>query len=188
MTLFSLLLAQGGHGTEQATSGGLGGPFALEPGLIIWTWVVFLTLFFMLRKYAWPPIVRLTEERERKIAAQLAEAEKANTESKAVLEEHKQLMAGAKGEAQALMNEARALAQKERERLLAKTQEEQEQVLERAKREIAAERDRAVADLRREAVEISLAAASKLIRKRLDTETDRKIVEEYIESLGSHTQ
>jgi len=45
-----------------------------------------------------------------------------------------------------------------------------------------------VADLRQEAVEISLAAASKLIRKRLDTETARKIVEEYSESLGSDAQ
>ena len=53
----------------------------------------------------------------------------------------------------------------------------------RARREIAAERDRAVAELRREAVDLSLAAASKLIQKRLDSETDRKLVLEYLATL-----
>jgi F-type H+-transporting ATPase subunit b len=167
----------------EETGGGLGGPFAIEPGLVIWTWVVFIALFFLLRKYAWPPIVRLTEERERTIAKQIEAAEQANTDAKAALEEHHKLLAGAKEEAHALINEAKGIAQKEREQLLARAQDEQARILERAKREIDAERERAVGDLRREAVELSLAAASKLISQRLDSETDRKIVEEYIGSL-----
>ena len=56
-------------------------------------------------------------------------------------------------------------------------------MLERAKREIAVERERAVAELRREAVDLSLAAASKLIEQRLDSDADRKIVEEYLGTL-----
>ena len=163
--------------------GGLGGPFALEPGLIIWTWLVFIALFFLLRKYAWPPIVRLTEERERTIAKQIASADAANLKAQKALEEHQKLLAGAKEQAQALINEAKGVAQKEREQLLAKAQQEHERILERAKREIEAERDRAVGHLRREAVDLSLAAASKLIRQRLDSAADRKIVEEYIGSL-----
>ncbi len=166
-----------------ATEGGLGGPFALEPGLIIWTWLVFIVLFFLLRKYAWPPIVRLTEEREKLIGKQLKEAERVNTESKAALEEHKQLLAGAKDEAHKLINEAKGLAGKEREHLLAKARDEQQQILERAKREIGVERERAVAELRRTAVDLSLAAASKLIKQRLDSDADRKIVEEYLDTL-----
>jgi F-type H+-transporting ATPase subunit b len=165
------------------TAGGLGGPFALEPGLIIWTWIVFIALFFLLRKYAWPPIVRLTEERERTIAKQLASAENAKRQAQTALAEHQKLLAGAKEQAQALINEAKGVAQKEREQLLAKAQQEHERILERAKREIDAERERAVGHLRREAVDLSLAAASKLIRQRLDSDADRKIVEEYIGSL-----
>ncbi len=64
-----------------------------------------------------------------------------------------------------------------------KTKQEQEELLARARREIGVERDRAVADLRREAVDLSLAAASKLIEKRLDGDTDRKLVQEFIASL-----
>jgi F-type H+-transporting ATPase subunit b len=68
-----------------------------------------------------------------------------------------------------------------------KTRQEQEELLERARRDIATERDRAVADLRREAVDLSLAAASKLMGERLNSENDRRIVQEYLSSLeGKH--
>jgi F-type H+-transporting ATPase subunit b len=166
------------------TEGGLGGPFALEPGLMFWTWVVFLVLLFALRKYAWPPIVRLTEERERKIAEQLADAERLNHEAQAALEEHRALVAGAREEAHGLINEAKALAEKERQNLIARAHEEQERILERARREIEQERDRAVTELRREAVELSLAAAARLIEHRLDQEGDRELVERYLSSVG----
>jgi F-type H+-transporting ATPase subunit b len=172
-----LAAAEGGEG-------GLGGPFSLEPGLMIWTWVVFIVLLLALRKYAWPPIVRLTEEREQRIAEQLTEAERLNKEAAAALEEHRKLVASAKEEAHALVNEAKGVAEQERQHLLARAQEEHDRLLERAKREIEAERERAVGDLRREAVELTLAAAAKLIERQLDSDTDRQLVEKYLTSLG----
>ncbi|HWP36268.1 MAG TPA: F0F1 ATP synthase subunit B [Gemmatimonadales bacterium] len=159
-------------------------PFEVNFGLFFWTWVVFVGLFFALKRFAWPAILRATEERERKIRAQIEDAERMNAEARAALEEHKKLLAGAKGEAHALLNEAKAVAQKEREALLAKARQEQEQILERARREIAAERERAVRELRREAVDLSLAAAAKLIERRLDDEANRRLVSEFLESVG----
>lgn len=176
MALF-LLLQEAEHAAE-----GPSGPFALEPGLIIWTWLVFGVLLFLMWKFALPPIVRLTEERERKIKAELEEAERRHAEAQAALEEHKKLLAGARGQAHALLAEAKAVAEREREALLAKARQEQEQILERAKREIAFERDRATAQLRREAVDLSLAAAAKLLEAKLDSEADRRLVTEFLES------
>jgi len=66
---------------------------------------------------------------------------------------------------------------------LEKTRQEQEELLERARREIASERERAVVELRREAVDLSLAAASKLIGERLTAESDRKLIESYLATL-----
>jgi F-type H+-transporting ATPase subunit b len=128
--------------------------------------------------------VRLTEERERKIAEQLADAERLNHEAQAALEEHRALVAGAREEAHGLINEAKALAEKERQNLIARAHEEQERILERARREIEQERDRALTELRREAVELSLAAATRLIEQRLDQEGDRQLVERYLSSIG----
>lgn len=164
---------------------GFSSPFEVNFGLFFWTWVVFLLTFWVLKRFAWPAIVRATEERERRIAQQLADAERASAEAKQTLEEHRRLLAGAKEEAQALLNEAKQVAQKEREQLLAQARNEQQQMLDRAKREIDAERDRAMNALRRDAVDIALAAAAKLIEQRLDQETDRKMIERYLSSIES---
>lgn len=160
-------------------------PFEVEFGLIFWTWLVFIGLFLVLRKYAWPAILSATEERERKIARQLEEAEKLNAEAMAALEEHKRLLAGAKEDAAALVNEAKTVAQKERETMLAKAREDHDQILERAKREIAAERERALTEIRQEAVDLSLAAASRLVDANLDDEANRKLVVDYLGSVES---
>ena len=86
----------------------------------------------------------------------------------------------AKTQAHGIIVEARGIAEKERALAMEKTRQEQEELLERARREIRDERDRAVAELRREAVDLSLAAASRLIERRLDGETDRKLVLEFL--------
>jgi F-type H+-transporting ATPase subunit b len=106
-----------------------------------------------------------------------------NAEARALLEQHQKMVAGAREQAQALLNEAKAVAQEEREALLQKTRDDQEQLLERARREIATETERARATLRREAVDISLAVASRLIEERLDDEANRKLVTQYLGSL-----
>lgn len=168
---------------EEAAELGPASPFEVEFGLIFWTWLVFLALLFVLWKYALPPILLATEERERRIAKQLDEAKTAHADAQKALDEHRQLLAGAKDEASGLVAGARLVAGKERENLLAKAKQEQEQMLERARREIAAERDRAVAQLRREAVDLSLAAASKLVESNLDDEGNRKMVEKFLSSL-----
>lgn len=186
MSVVLRALQEAGHEAQDAAHAteGFSSPFDVNFGLFFWTWVVFILLFLVLRKFAWPPIVRATEERERKIARDLAEAERMSAEAKHALEEHRKLLASAKEEAQGLVNDAKGLAQQEREHMLAKAREEQEQMLERARREIIAEQERAVAQLRREAVDLSLAAASKLIERRLDSDADRKIVEDYLGSVG----
>ena len=168
---------------QEAETHGPNSPFEPEFGLIFWTLAVFAVLYWVLQKYAWPAIVGATEERERKIARQLEEAERMNAESQAALDEHKRLLAGAKEDARALIGEAKTVAEKEREGLLAKTRQEQEQILERAKRELEAEREKAAAELRREAVDLSLAAASRLIDANLDDAANRKLVVEYLDSL-----
>ena len=161
------------------------GPLTVEGGLMLWTVVIFLLLLAVLKRFAWPAILGAVEAREQALEAQLAEAERNRAEAAALLAEHKKLVADARGQAHAVLVEARSLAEKERAVALEKTRQEQEELLARARREISVERDRAVQDLRREAVDLSLAAASKLIGERLGSETDRKLVQEYLATLDS---
>jgi F-type H+-transporting ATPase subunit b len=158
-------------------------PFEVNFGLIFWTWLVFIALMLVLKRFAFPAILKATEERERTIARQLDEAEKANTEAKSLLEEHRKLLAQARTQAQTLVAEAKSVAEKERAAAIEKTRHEQEELLARARRDIAGERDKALVELRREAVDLSLAAATKLIGQRLDSAADRALVEGYLASL-----
>jgi F-type H+-transporting ATPase subunit b len=159
------------------------GPLTVEPGLMIWTVIVFLLLLLILWRYAYPALLGAVEARERALQQQLDEAERNRAESAALLAEHKKLLAEARTQAHALLVEARTSAEKERALAMEKTVQEQQQLLDRARRDIGAERDRAIAELRREAVDLSLAAASKLIGERLTSDTDRKLVQEYLTSL-----
>ena len=161
------------------------GPLTVEPGLMIWTVFVFILLLLILKKFAYPALLGAVEARERALQEQLDEAERNRAESAKLLEEHKKLLAEARTQAHGLLVEARTSAEKERALATEKTLQEQQQLLERARRDIAGERDRAIAELRREAVDLSLAAASKLIGERLTSDTDRKLVQEYLASLDA---
>lgn len=159
-------------------------PFSINTGMIFWTLVVFGVLVAILWRFGWPALLKSVEERERRIAKQLADAEQANAQAAKLLEQHKQALEKAKAEAQEMLATAKSVAQKEREQLLAKTREEQEALLERARREIGAEKEKAIQELRAEAVDLSIAAASKLVESNLDNEANRKLVLDYLATIG----
>src|ERR1043166_7929671 len=134
-----LVTATGGPVFAQETGGGGAGgagPLTLDGGLVIWTLVVFGLLLYVLRRSAWPVLLAAVREREQKLERQLAEAEKNRAEAAALLEEHKRLVAAARGEAQEILNKAKTVAEKERATLLAKAREEYEQLLGRARQGI----------------------------------------------------
>jgi F-type H+-transporting ATPase subunit b len=171
------VLQEGGHEAASA------GPFTINGGLIIWTLVIFGILMFILAKTAYPVILKMTEEREAKIQKQLDDAAKANADAQKMLADYQAQLAKSRTEAQELLAQGRTAGEKLREEMVAKGRAEQEELLERARREIALERDRALAELRKEAVELSIAAATKVIGKNLDTEADRKLVQDFLQNL-----
>lgn len=177
MTFMLLALAaeEAGHGPTS--------PFEVNFGLFFWTWLVFLALMWVLWKFAFPAILKATEERERTIARQLGEATSANSEAQALLEQNRKLLLEARTQAQSLLAEAKSAIEKERAAAIEKTRVEQEALLSRSRREIDDEKEKAMAELRREAVDLSLAAAARLVGQRLDTAADRALVEGYLNSL-----
>ena len=175
-----MLIAIQAHAPAQEHASG---PLTVEGGLMFWTLVVFVVLLAILRKFAWPAILGAVEAREQALERMLAEAAAEREQAAALLAENQKLIGEAKSQAHAIIVEARGISEKERALAVEKTRQEQEELLARARREIGAERERAVAELRREAVDLSLAAASRLIEKRLDGDTDRKLVLESLATL-----
>jgi len=171
--------------SSEAAAGAPMSPFEVNPGLIIWTWLVFGVLFLLLKKYAWPAILTMTEQREQTIRRHLEEAEQAHAKAQALLAEQQKLLGESRAQAQSILAEAKTASERERALAVQKTRDEQDQLLARARREIVAEGEKARQELRKEAVDLSLAAASKLIGERLSAEADKKIVMDFLSTLES---
>ena len=156
-------------------------------GLMFWTLLIFVALFFVLWKFAFGPITAAVEQRERALEAAIADAKRDREEAAKLLAEHKTQMEQARAEAQRLIAEGRAIGEKMRTDMLAETRLQQQDLLERARRDIATERDSAIAQLRREAVELAIAGAGRVIEKNLDNAQNRRLVEEFLAGLDAKT-
>jgi len=115
------------------------------------------------------------------IAAAAADRETASR----LLAEHRAAIEGARNEAQRYIAEGRATAESMRGEMLEQTRIQQADILDRARKEIESEKVKAIDELRREAVDLALAGAGKLIGQRLDAPADRALVEQYLASLGT---
>ena len=172
----SLLFAQ--HESE-----GGGGLYDINTGLSVWTLIVFVILLLILRKYAWGPIVDAVDSREKGIQAAIDGAAELNAEAAKLLEEHREQMADARRQASEILAEAKVASERVRKELEEKARTEAQGIVERALAEIERERDGALETLRRESVDLALAAASQLMQESFDQETDRQLVERYLNEL-----
>ena len=162
-------------------------PSLMSPnlGLMVWTLVIFLLLFLVLKKYAFPPILSAVEARERALEEAIAGAKRDRDEAARLLAEQRAALELSRGEAQKLLAEGRAAAEKMRADLLGQARAEAEEAKNRALRDIEAERERAIADLRREAVDLALAGASKVIERNLDDASNRQLVENFLSGVSA---
>lgn len=172
----SLLFAQ--HESE-----GGGGLYDINTGLSVWTLIVFVSLLLILRKYAWGPIVDAVDSREKGIQAAIDGAAELNAEAAKLLEEHREQMSDARRQASEILAEAKVASERVRKELEEKARTEAQGIVERALAEIERERDGALETLRRESVDLALAAASQLMQESFDQETDRQLVERYLNEL-----
>ncbi len=163
---------------------GGGGLYDINTGLSVWTLIVFAILVAVLGKFAWGPILKAVDEREKGIQAKLDEAAAQNAEAAQLLQEHKAQLADARRQASELIAEGRTAAERVRKELEEKARAEAQGIVERARAEIERERDAALEVLRKESVDLALAAASRLMHENLDQPKDRALVERYLGELG----
>ncbi len=176
----NLLFAVLQHGADAGAAEASPNVFNLAANVSFWTVVIFLLLLFVLAKYAFPPILGYAAAREKRIQDALDAARRDREESQRMIEEQRQALLHARDEAQHVIGVAQKAAERVRREMLEKARMEQDDIIERAKHEIAAERERALDSLRREAVELAVAAASRLVERKLDSEEDRRIVSDFL--------
>ena len=164
-------------------------PLAANPlievstGLMIWTVVCFAITFFVLKRFVFGPMQRAIDARRQRIREALEEADRARAEARRLLEEHRELRAHARGEAEQILTEARRVAESMRERLREETEADRQRRLEETRRQIEAETTRALEQIRAEVAELALVAAERVTRRSLDREDQRRLIDEAIRDL-----
>src|SRR2546429_3066585 len=109
------------------------------PGLMIWTIIFFLIVFFVLRKYAFSAIQNLIDERREAIRRSIEAADEARDEAQRLLEEHRKLIAEARGQAESILAEARKTRESMEQRMRDETEAERQRRLEGKREGVAAE-------------------------------------------------
>lgn len=152
-------------------------------GVMFWTLLIFILLLVVLSRYAFKPLIAAVEARENALEAALASAQRDREAAAALLAEQQANLEASRADAQRYIAEGRATAEKLKASMLEETKAAQQELLDRARRDIEGEKVRAIAELRREAVDLALAGASKLIAKNLDDAGNRKLVEDFLASI-----
>jgi len=176
----SALLAVPALAQEEAPKANLLAP---NLGLMAWTLIIFVILAFVLTKFAFGPITKSVEARERALEDAITSAQRDREEAARLLAEHRAALDASRGEAQKLIADARVAAERVRAELVEQAHAEQTSMLERARQEIESEKARAVVELRREAVDLAIAGAGKVIDRNLDQASNRQLVESFLASV-----
>ena len=157
----------------------------VEPGLFIWTIITFLVLLYLLARFAWGPLLKALEERQEMIRKSLDDADQAKQELERLHQESAQIIAEARAEAQSIVAKSRAAAETVREDLKRKAKEEGAALIRGAQHQIQLETARAVQQIRHEIVDLSLAVASKLIKKNLTQEDNDALIQESLTQIDA---
>jgi F-type H+-transporting ATPase subunit b len=156
-----------------------------DPGLFIWTIVTFLVLVALLAKFAWTPLLQALEGRQESIRKSLDDARQAKQELERLQQESAAIIRQGRIEAEAIITRSRGDAERLREEMKQKARAEAEGIVKNAERQIQLETTRAIQQIRREAVDLSVMIASKLIQRNLTKEDNEKLIEEALQQVES---
>ena len=149
------------------------------------SFLIFLVILYFV---AFKRIGGVLEERRSRIEQGLRDADQARVDREQAAAERLRVLGEARSEAEVILSRAQKVAEESRERDMADTRAQLEQMRERAAADIAAEKDRALADVRNQVADLALAAAARVVGETMNTERERRIVEEFLNQVGQTGQ
>lgn len=152
--------------------------------LIFWEIVSFAVLLFLLYKFAFPGILTILEEREKKIKESLDQAERHRSEAERTLREYEAKLNAAGREAEAILAAAKERAQRLLEENEQRLTAEAERIKGDATREIEQERRKAIQEIRNQTTELALMVAEKVVQRGLTDADHRKFADEALDALS----
>jgi F-type H+-transporting ATPase subunit b len=153
---------------------------------VIWGTAAFLVLFLAMLKWGVPAVKNMEAAREERIRNDLEGAEKARTEAEGEKAQYLAQIAGANEEAGRIIEEARQSAEQVRRDLIARAEADAVEIRDRAQTEIAAQQQRAMAELKTDVAQLSIDLAERIVEHNLDRDTQLRLVDSFINQVGSN--
>ncbi len=182
--------AEGGHGEEAAHADeaahgdghGSTSIWAGDLGNVVWTLAIFLTVVYVLGKYAWNPLLGALQKREQFIRESLASAKTERQEAEKLLQQYTEQINKAREEATAICDEARRDAEEVRRRIESEAREEADNIIKRAKREIEIAHQDAVNEIYKSAAEMATSIAGRILEREVSPDDHRELVSASVEA------
>ena len=168
---------------QAAEEGAALSPFAGNLGNAIWTLGIFILVVVVLGKFAWGPILGLLQERESFIHKALSDAKRDRDEAEARLKEYAAKLQSAHAEAGTIVEDARRDAERLREEIRQRAKGDADKLVANAERQIQLQTTKALEQIRREAVELSVMLASKIIQRNLTRADNEKLIDEALKQV-----
>ena len=156
-----------------------------DPGLFVWTIVTFLVLLLALKKLAWGPLLSALESRQDSIRKSLDDAQQAKVELERLNQESAQIIRQARAEADSIIASSRADAERLREEMKQKARVEAAGIARNAERQIQLETERALQQIRHEAVDLSVMIASKLLQRNLSKDDNDRLIADALKQVDT---
>ena len=157
----------------------------IDPKQVITQILGFLLLVWLLRQFAWGPLLGLLEARRQKIAGEFQEADRRKAEADGLKARYESELKGIEAQARQKLMEAVTEGQKVAGEIKAQAQTEAQHRLERANDEIARENEKAKEILKERIIALAIGAAEKILRQKLDDQAQRKLATEFVDEVGA---
>lgn len=154
-------------------------------GQMIYATIAFFILFAILSKFAFPPVVKMLEDRQAKIRESIEKAESTRMEAERLLEEYKKQIADARAEAHGIVEQGRKVGETMKDDIVTKARDEATVMIAKAREEIGAEKRKAMDELTGHVAALTVSAAGRVVGKSLSEADHKRLIEEYLQEIGS---
>jgi F-type H+-transporting ATPase subunit b len=156
-----------------------------DPGLFIWTIITFLVLLALLAKFAWRPLLNALESRQELIRKSLDDAQQAKTDLERLQRESAEIIRQAHLNAESIISKGRTDAERLGEEMRQKAREEANGIVKNAERQIQVETRKAMQEIRSEAVDLSVAIASKILERQVSKSDNERLIDETLKQIAA---
>jgi F-type H+-transporting ATPase subunit b len=151
----------------------------------IWVAINLMILYFFLRKFLFKPVTQFMEKRTMSIKNAIESAEANRSESETLRLKYTEQLRAARDDADKILNDARIRADKEYEAIINNARQNVEDINAKAREELELERQQVTRDIKNQVAGLALAAASKVLEANMDTESNRKLVDDFLDKAGA---